>query len=127
MHTVTKHNKDKKNFDRKCIMATSARDELTALNQLTLNGCSSAPTLIDYKVVLHNELPGQEIYVSYILMSEISGITLKQENFWVLPQVERDMIRQAFRKALSGIHACWVVLEEYASKDLIWNLREGKM
>lgn len=126
-HTITKYNKDKKNFDRKIILNSSTREEVTALNQLTLNQCSSAPTLLDYKVALHDEMPGKEIYVSFILMTEVPGISLKQANFWMLLQVERDMIRQAFRRALSEIHACWVVLEGYDSGSLVWCLRENKM
>jgi hypothetical protein len=127
IHTITKYNKDKKNFDRKTILNSSTREEVVALNQLTLNKCSSAPTLIDHKVVLHDEMPGKEIYVSFILMTEVPGISLKQANFWMLQQVERDMVRQAFRKALSEIHACWVVLEGYDSGGLVWCLRENKM
>lgn len=114
-------------MDRKSFLATTTREELMAMNQLTLNRCSSAPALIDYKVVLHHELPGQETYVSFILMTECPGVALRQENFWMLPQVERDMVRQAFRRALSEIHACWVVLEQYESKHLIWNLKEYKV
>ncbi|KAE9961548.1 hypothetical protein BLS_001792 [Venturia inaequalis] len=127
LHIVTKHNKDKKHFDRKTIMATEAREELIALNRLTMNECSCAPTLLDYKVTLHDECPGREVYVSYILVTEITGIRLTTRNFWMLPQVERDMVRQAFRKALSEIHAAWVKLDRTECRDLIWNLQEGKM
>lgn len=127
LHTITKYNKDKKHFDRRTIVATSAREELIAMNQLTLNQCSSAPTLLDYKVVLHDECPGKEVYVSFILMTKLAGIRLKPENFWLLPQVERDMVRQAFRRALSEVHACWVVPQCYESKNLVWNLKENKL
>lgn len=127
LHIVTKHNRDKKHFDRKTIMATEAREELIALNQLTMNDCSNAPTLLDYKLILHDECPGREVYVSFILVTEITGTRLTTQNFWMLPQVERDMVRQAFRKALSEIHAAWVILDRKERRDLIWNLQEGKM
>ncbi|QDS67871.1 hypothetical protein FKW77_007908 [Venturia effusa] len=108
-------------------MATEAREELAALNQLTMNKCSSAPSLLDYKVVLHGECPGREVYVSFILVTELGGTRMTRRNFWMLPQVERDMVRQAFRKALSEIHAAWVVIDRKESRDLIWNLNEGKI
>ncbi|TID16460.1 hypothetical protein E6O75_ATG11578 [Venturia nashicola] len=127
LHIVTKHNRDKKQFDRKNIMATEAREELVALNQLTLNECSCAPGLLDYKVTLHDETSGREVYVSFILVTEIKGIRLTTQNFWILPQVERDMVRQAFRIALSEIHGAWVKLDRKERRDLIWNLQEGKI
>lgn len=108
-------------------MATAAREELVALNQLTMNKCSSAPELLDYKVVLHDECPGREVYVSFILVTELPGTRLTRQNFWMLAQVERDVVRQAFRKALSEIHAAWVVLDRKERRDLIWDLQEGKM
>jgi hypothetical protein len=126
IHTITKHNKDK-TFDRKSLITSSTREEFVAMNQLTLNECSSTPRLVDHKVVLHDEMPGKEIYVSFILMTECPGLPLKQEIFWRLPQAERDLVRKAFRRALSEIHACWIVLEQYESKDLIWNARENKV
>lgn len=108
-------------------MATEAREELIALNQLTMNKCSSAPTLLDYKIVLHDECPSREVYVSLILMTEVTGHRLTTRNYWMLPQVERDMVRQAFRKALSEIHAAWVVIDRKERRDLIWNLQQGKL
>lgn len=127
LHIVTKHNRDKKHFDRKSIMATEAREELRALSQLKLNECSCAPRLVEYKVTLHDECPGREVYVSFILVTEISGIRMTTQNFWMLPQVERDMVRQAFRKALSEIHGAWIKLDRNERRDLIWNSQEGKM
>jgi hypothetical protein len=86
--------------------------EIRALEQLTLNNCAHAPTILDAKVQLHltsmrnfEPIEGTQEerhhYVTYILMTEVKGICLKGDTFWNLSEEERKMIRLAFRTAIA--------------------------
>jgi hypothetical protein len=128
IHTITDHTKkNQKNFRRTCILPSLAANELVALEQLTLNGCDYAPTLLDAKVQIYDVFPQSETYVCFILMTTAPGIRIDQDTFWSLPQQERDLIRRAFREALSSIHASWVIPLGDNSKHLAWDREERKM
>jgi hypothetical protein len=91
---------------------TNLLAEIRALEQLTMNKCAHAPKILDAKVELHltsmrnfEPLEGTQEeryhYVTYILMTEAKSICLRDDVFWKLNEVERKMIRLAFRTALS--------------------------
>jgi hypothetical protein len=80
-----------------------ARTELTALRQLTMAGCSSAPSLLNYRQEEQtNDIVVPQGYIFYILMNRLPGIP-PGDNFWLLDAAERQDIRDALKAACEWV------------------------
>jgi serine/threonine protein kinase len=111
-------------------------NEARALKQLNLNENPHSPILWDAKVEQHltscrTIQPRDDIgedrkhFVTYLLMSLVPGISLKNDTFWTLNQEERRAIRRAFQTALGNLHKTWVVLSDPNPEHLIWTPQRG--
>ncbi|KAL1965476.1 hypothetical protein VTN77DRAFT_5732 [Rasamsonia byssochlamydoides] len=75
---------------------TVAQDEYAALEQLKMNNCSSAPTLLKYVKRTQDAdmlVPGG--YIVYFLVNRLPGVPL--HDFWEREPLERQEIRDAFK------------------------------
>lgn len=84
-------------------MLPFSHDEVSALEALTQQGCSCAPTLLSWKQERQGPgmwVPGGPIV--FILMEKVPGICLGNEVvdiFLSLKREERDELREAFKRA----------------------------
>lgn len=74
--------------------------EETALRTLTTLGCESALLLINHKREYqngHGSVPGG--FVVYLMIEQLSGISLNPDQYWTFSDEDRREIREAFEKA----------------------------
>lgn len=96
------------------------KSELRALEQLTREGCCSAPRLLKYKIDKQDYtllVPGG--YIVYILMDRLPGVPLG--DFWDRGEAERQEIRDAFKVAYMDCIACGMITLDRGCDNLLWD------
>lgn len=107
-------------------MLPFARDEVSALESLTKQGCTSAPTLLSWKLEKQGPrmwVPGGPIV--FILMEKLPGICPGDgvvDIFLSLKREERDELREAFKRAWLYVTSCreqvvWILINDDDSRE----------
>ncbi|KAL1967825.1 hypothetical protein VTN77DRAFT_2514 [Rasamsonia byssochlamydoides] len=110
-------------------MLPFARDEIAALELLTKQGCTFAPTLLAWK----QEKQGADMWVPggpivFILMEKVPGICLADvvDIFLSIKRDERDQLREAFKKAWLECASCGLVNFDAGLNNLVWDRERQK-
>ncbi|KAK2808595.1 hypothetical protein FQN50_004627 [Emmonsiellopsis sp. PD_5] len=100
-------------YEERCSMALQGFSkismmELSSLQWLSDQGCSSSPKLLAYFQVAQPSdmvIPGG--YITILVMEKLPGSTL--DDFWECPFEQREKIRAAFKRALIEVYGHGVV------------------
>ncbi|KAK2761127.1 hypothetical protein FQN54_001647 [Arachnomyces sp. PD_36] len=97
------------------------------LQILTDAECSSAPKLLAQEMFRQtDDMCDPEGYVVCIVMEALPGEPLDPRKFWGSDRGRRDIIREAFRKAITEVGNCGIEHWDAGIQNLLWDETRGK-